>query len=539
MSLPISKAADKIMNTNVKADKVAAVRMSDVKKSFGGVHALRGVSLTIQPGTIHALVGENGAGKSTLLKILQGVLSPTEGTIEVFGERMTENSPENSRRLGIEMIFQDLSLIPSLSVAQNIFLNREPRRMTLLVDERREIAQAADIIGQLNLRVDTRTPVSELSPGQAQLTEIAKAIHQKARVLILDEPTSSLSAQEADTLFGMLRKLTAAGTAVVYVSHRMTEIMTIADEITILRDGQNVTSGKTSDFTLDSIVQNMVGKRVTGFQYQARPIDRSGAPALKVRDLSGPSGKPEHVSFEVHKGEIVGIAGLMGAGRSELARLLFGVDRRKGGSVELDGRPLEFRSPADAIKAGIVLVPESRHDEGLIVEHSVGHNLGLPQVDQMVRGPFIDRRRESSLNAELISRLRIKTPNAENKVRNLSGGNQQKIVIAKWLATDPSVVILDEPTAGVDIGSKAEIVELIRNVASSGKSVIVISSEPAELLATSDRILVMSNGKLAREIERDEIEGWAENAGDETQSPLIRRELGLQVAIQKASQNVH
>jgi ribose transport system ATP-binding protein len=229
----------------------------------------------------------------------------------------------------------------------------------------------------------------------------------------------------------------------------------------------------------------------------------------------------------------------MGAGRSELARLLFGVDRRKAGSVELDGKALEFRSPADAIKAGIVLVPESRHDEGLIVEHSVGHNLGLPQVDEMVRGPFVDRNRENSLHAELISRLRIKTPNAENKVRNLSGGNQQKIVIAKWLATDPSVVILDEPTAGVDIGSKAEIVELIRNVASSGKSVIVISSEPAELLATSDRILVMCNGKLAREIERDEIEAWAENAGDGTQSPLIRRELGLQVAIQKASQNVH
>ncbi|MFS8116600.1 ATP-binding cassette domain-containing protein, partial [Rhizobium jaguaris] len=258
------------MNTQAVTETLAAVRMRDVRKSFGGVHALRGVSLTIQPGTIHALVGENGAGKSTLLKILQGVVTPTEGSIEVFGEHMSSSSPENSRRLGIEMIFQDLSLIPTLTVAQNIFLNREPRRLSILVDERREIAQAAEIIGQLNLRVDPRTPVFELSPGQAQLTEIAKAIHQDARILILDEPTSSLSAQEADTLFGMLKKLTAAGTAVIYVSHRMTEIMTIADEITILRDGQNVTSGKTSEFTLDSIVQHMVGKRVTGFQYQAR-----------------------------------------------------------------------------------------------------------------------------------------------------------------------------------------------------------------------------------------------------------------------------
>ncbi|MBB4571002.1 sugar ABC transporter ATP-binding protein [Rhizobium leucaenae] len=520
-------------------ESVAAVRMSDVRKSFGGVHALRGVSLTIQPGTIHALVGENGAGKSTLLKILQGVVTPTEGSIEVFGEHMSSNTPENSRRLGIEMIFQDLSLIPTLSVAQNIFLNREPRRLSILVDERREIAQAAEIIRQLNLRVDPRTPVSELSPGQAQLTEIAKAIHQKARILILDEPTSSLSAQEADTLFGMLRKLTAAGTAVIYVSHRMTEIMTIADEITILRDGQNVTSGRTSEFTLDSIVQHMVGKRVTGFQYQARPINRSDNPALTVRGLSGPSGKPSDVSFDVHKGEIVGIAGLLGAGRSELARLLFGVDKKTAGTVELSGRAVEFKSPSDAIKAGIVLVPESRHDEGLVVEHSVGENLGLPQIDQLVRGPFIDRRREGSLTSDLIKQLRIKTPSAENKVRNLSGGNQQKIVIAKWLATNPSVVILDEPTAGVDIGSKSEIVELIRSVASSGKSVIVISSEPAELLATSDRILVMNNGRLAREIERDEIESWATSAGDETQSPLIRTELGLQVAIQKATQNVH
>ncbi|PDT46632.1 sugar ABC transporter ATP-binding protein [Sinorhizobium fredii] len=526
------------MTTTTQTHDVAAVRMSDIRKSYGGVHALRGVSLTIRPGTIHALVGENGAGKSTLLKILQGVVTPTEGTIEVFGEHMSVSTPENSRRLGVEMIFQDLSLIPSLSVAQNVFLNREPKRMGMLVDERKEIALAAEIIHELNLMVDPRTPVAELSPGQAQLTEIAKAISQNARVLILDEPTSSLSAQEVETLFGRLRKLTAAGTAIIYVSHRMTEIMTIADEITILRDGQNVTSGKVSDLTLDAIVQHMVGKRVSGFEYRPHPVDRTGEPALRVRGLSGDKGKPAEVSFDLHNGEVLGIAGLMGAGRSELARVLFGVDRKTAGTVELNGTELEFRAPIDAIKAGIVLVPESRHEEGLVVEHTVGHNLGLPQIDRLASGPFIDRHKENSLTSDLISRLRIKTPSADNRVRNLSGGNQQKIVIAKWLATDPSVVILDEPTAGVDIGSKAEIVELIRGIAAAGKSVIVISSEPAELLATSDRILVLSNGRLSREITREEIDSWATTVGDETQSTLIRTELGLQVAIQKASQNV-
>lgn len=527
------------MIDETKAHEAAAVAMTGITKSYGGVQALRGVDLRIQPGTVHALVGENGAGKSTLLKILQGVVTPTAGSIEVFGEPMTTVSPENSRRLGIEMIFQELSLIPTLSVAQNIFLKREPRRFGMLVDQRRENQLATAIIGELNLTVDPHTLVLDLSPGQAQLTEIAKAISQKARVLILDEPTSSLSAQEVDTLFGMLRRLTAAGTAIIYVSHRMTEIMMIADDITILRDGQNVTSGKVADFTLDLIVQHMVGKRVTGFEYRPHLVDRTGPPALKVRNLTGPQGKPDGVSFDVHKGEVVGIAGLMGSGRSEMARVLFGVDTRAAGTIELGGRSLEFRSPSDAIEAGIVLVPESRHDEGLVVEHSVGHNLGLPQIESLVKWPFIDRSKEGALTSELITKLRIKTPSAENRVRNLSGGNQQKIVIAKWLATNPSVVILDEPTAGVDIGSKAEIVELIRGIAAEGKSVIVISSEPAELLATSDRILVLSNGRLAREIDREEIDGWATAVGDETQSALIRTELGLQVSIQKASQNVH
>lgn len=411
---------------NPTSEIVPAVRMTDVEKSYGGVHALRGVSLTIRPGTIHALVGENGAGKSTLLKILQEVVPPTAGTIEIFGERMTSISPENSRRVGIEMIFQDLSLIPTLTIAQNIFLNREPRRLSMLVDERREIALSREIIGRLNLTVDPRTPVSELSPGEAQLTEIAKAITQKARILILDEPTSSLSAQEANTLFGMLRQLTDAGTAIIYVSHRMTEIMTIADEITILRDGQNVTSGPIAEFTLDSVVQHMVGKRVTGFEYHSRPVDKVAAPSLRVKGVSGPSGKPHDISFDVYRGEILGIAGLMGAGRSELARVLFGVDRKASGVIELEGRRLDFRSPSDAIDAGIVLVPESRHDEGLIVDHSVGSNLGLPQLERIVRGPFIDRRKEDRLTSELISQLRIKTPSADNKVRNLSGGNQQR-----------------------------------------------------------------------------------------------------------------
>ena len=324
--------------------------------------------------------------------------------------------------------------------------------------------------------------------------------------------------------------------AAIYVSHRMDEIKEISDEVTILRDGSHVASAPIAGMPLESIVENMIGRRVTNFAHVARDVDRSREPMLAVRNLSGVS-KPIGVSFDVHRGEILGIAGLMGSGRSELARAIYGVDRKTGGELLLGGKKIDPKTPSDAIAAGIVLIPESRQQEGLIVDHSVASNLSLPQIGGLTIGPLIDGGREGTLAARLIEQLRVKTRSPNAIVRSLSGGNQQKVVIAKWLATDPDVVILDEPTAGIDIGSKGEIVDLVRAFASSGKAVIVISSEPAELLALSDRILIVANGRLARSIDRTEIDSWSRLG--EGESDTLKAENGLQIAIQRANANVH
>lgn len=514
-----------------------AVEMTGIKKSFGGIHALKGVDFSVRPGTIHALVGENGAGKSTLLKILQGVQAPSEGRISVFGHEMGDHSAESSRRLGLGMIFQELSLVPTMSVAENIFLNREHKTAGgLLVDRRKDESRARELLAELGLDVDPRAPVNSLSTGAMQMTEIAKALSQDAKVLILDEPTSALSTVEVERLFVFLRGLRARGMAAIYVSHRMDEIMTIADEVTILRDGQNVLSAPMAEISLEAIVENMIGKKVTNFAYVPRNIDRSGTPILSAKGITGRN-KPSDCTFDLFRGEVLGIAGLMGSGRSEIARALFGIDRLTGGSIALNGKTAAISSPIDAIKAGIVLIPESRQKEGLVVDHTIAANLSLPQIDALSSGPFVSRSREGAMALDLMGKLRVKAKSASVQVRSLSGGNQQKVVIAKWLATEPDVVILDEPTAGIDIGSKGEIVDLTRSFAAEGHGVIVISSEPAELLALSDRVLIVSNGRIAREVSREEIDAW----GGDPNEPghALRCEHGLQIAIQKANQNVH
>ncbi|MBE2276712.1 MAG: sugar ABC transporter ATP-binding protein [Rhodobacteraceae bacterium] len=510
-----------------------AVEMSGIHKSFGGISALKGVDLAVRPGSIHALVGENGAGKSTLLKILQGVISPDGGEIRVHGTALGQHAPEASRAAGLGMIFQELSLVPTLTVAENIFLNRELLRFTGTINRKAERSRARDILASLGMEIDPDSPVGSLATGQRQMVEIAKALSQDARILILDEPTAALSTAEVAHLFGFLRDLKKRGLSAIYVSHRMDEIIEIADDVTILRDGRNVAAAALSDITLEGIVEAMIGKKVTNFAYRTRQIDRNVLPLLEVRGVSA-GARPVDCSFRLFPGEVLGIAGLMGAGRSELVRSLFGVDRRSAGEIFLYGKPLQINSPSDAIAAGIVLIPESRQREGLVVDHSVIQNLSLPQIDALTTGGFVATGRERKLAADLIARLRIKTGSPHAAARSLSGGNQQKIVIAKWLATNPEVILLDEPTAGIDIGSKGEIVDLVRSFAETGKAVVVISSEPAELLALADRILIMSNGRIVREMTRDELH---RNDGAATSGQLLQSEQVLQVAIQKANTN--
>lgn len=509
--------------------------MRGITKSFGGVQALRGVDLTVRAGSVHALLGENGAGKSTILKILCGVQPPDGGEVAIFGEPMPAFTPETARRRGVAMIFQEMSLIPALTVAQNIFLTREPRS-GLFLDDRAAHRQARTLLAQLGVDIDPATSVARLSTGQKQMTEIAKAVSQNARILIMDEPTSALSGAEVDHLFAFVERIRRDGMAVLYVSHKMDEIRRIADTVTVLRDGQHILTQPMADITLDQIIEAIVGRRVNAFAHRSRTVDRSGLPLLELRDLSGKR-RPQEVSLQLFPGEILGIAGLLGAGRSELARAIFGIDPPVSGSILLHGRPVQPGAPRAAIRAGIALIPEDRRTQGLILEHSVLANLTLPTIDRLSPSGFVDDAQAQARAQSLIARLRIKVAAPSLPVKTLSGGNQQKVVLAKWLAADPEVLILDEPTAGVDIGSKTEIVELVRSIADSGKGVIVMSSELAELLALSDRILVMGGGRVVRAIDRAEIDGWSSPDAD----PFDRislAERGLQRAIQESQRYV-
>ena len=518
------------MSSNVRT----AVRVSGLSKSFGGVRALEEVNLEISYGEIHALLGENGAGKSTLLKILSGVQDPDAGTVEIDGVPMREQMRAASHSTGIAMIFQEMSLIPTLTVAQNVFLNRELRNRFRLIDDRRAVEQTRSLFHKFNVEVDPTLLVSELSSGQRQLTEIVKALSHDARILILDEPTTALSGNEVECLFTLLRSLRAQGVAIVYVSHRMTEIMQIADRASILRSGRLVLTEPLSHLTLEAIVEHIVGRRGSLLNLPEEKVEFR-APALELRGVSGKS-KPCLANLVVHHGEVVGIAGLLGSGRSSLARVLFGIDPMKTGEIRVNGVPISISNPRDAIAAGIAMVPEDRLRQGLVSQHSVGANLCLPMLDRISRFFWVSKKAAARLVGEQRTSLRIKTESADLSVLALSGGNQQKVVLGKWLAANPDILVLDEPTSGVDIGSKREIIDAIRKLAGEGKGVLLISSELSELLAASDKIIVMVAGRTVRTIRRDDLRG-RDSMGQLTSSSLGYAEQQLQVAIQNANAN--
>jgi len=474
-----------------------------IRKSFPGVRALKGVSLSLRRGEILAVLGENGAGKSTLMKILAGVQPPDAGQLLLDGREVVIDSVERALELGIALIHQELNLADNLDVGANIFLGREPRRFGL-IDKERIRREARIHLDRVGLDVSPDTIAGTLSIGRQQLVEIAKALSVNARILIMDEPTSSLSAGESERLFEVINDLRAKGVSIIYISHRLGEVRQLADRVTILRDGENAGDLQKSEITHDAMVRLMVGRDVSQF-YSRRPHPR-GECVLQVEGLRTPA-FPEHpVSFQLHAGEIVGVAGLVGAGRTEMLRTLFGVDPSLGGTIRLHGRPTRLRHSRDAIAQGIALVPEDRKLEGLVLRMPVGENIGLPGLYRnRVWGLFRNLRREQADTRTMIDKLRIKTPSPEQLVRLLSGGNQQKVVLGKWLALGPKILFLDEPTRGIDVGAKQEIYALMDELAGQGMAILFVSSEMEEILGMSDRVLVMHEGRMTGELTRDRL----------------------------------
>ena len=475
--------------------------LKGIHKSFYGVEVLHGVDLYLKPGSVHALMGENGAGKSTLMKVLAGVHKCDAGEVVINGKKVEIDSPAKAQELGIAMIHQELSPVNEMSVAENIFLGREPSKMGF-VNYAQLYRQTAELLEDLKIHINPKSKMKTLRVADQQMVEIAKAISQNAQIVIMDEPTSAITDNEVDSLFRMIRDMTARGVGIVYISHKMDEIFRICDEITVLRDGTNVNTWKTSEVDNETLIRSMVGRELKEqFPKVTVPI---GETVLKVEHLTLP-GQYEDISFELHKGEILGFVGLVGAGRTELMHSLFGMTRPESGKITLHGEEVSFKSPRDAIEHGIAYVTEDRKGEGLVLPMSVHHNTTLAALSDFVRTGLLQDRKENHVVDEEVDHLGIKVHTVRQAVKSLSGGNQQKVVLAKWMITHPRIIIFDEPTRGIDVGAKAEIYKIMCNYVAEGNAVIMISSEMPEAMGMSDRIIVLSNHKYSGELKREEF----------------------------------
>ena len=477
------------------------LEMRGITKRFPGVVALKGANLSVRPAEVHCLLGENGAGKSTLMKILAGAQPLDEGEILLDGEPVEIVSPLHAQALGISMIYQEFNLSPYLSVAENIFLGREPcRGRTPIIDWKQMYRDAEAVLARIRVTMDVRRPVHELSIAQQQMVEIAKALSVNARIIVMDEPSATLTDHELEALFALIQTLKRQGIALIYISHRLEEVFEVGTRATIMRDGEHIATADLCDLTRESIIKMMVGRALT--EEFPKEIFARGEERLRVEGL-GRRGAFEDVSFSLHAGEIVGLTGLVGAGRTEVARAIFGADQPDSGQLYLNGAPISVRSPRDAIRHGIGLLTEDRKNQGLVLGMSVAENTTLANLKALSGRLLMNRKKERAVAEGYVSSLRIKTPGTGQAVQNLSGGNQQKVVLAKWLFTASRLLIFDEPTRGIDVGAKVEIYKLMNELVRQGVGILVISSELPEVIGMCDRILVMHEGRIAGELARD------------------------------------
>lgn len=478
------------------------LRMERIEKTFHGTRVLKNISFGIRPGEVHALIGGNGAGKSTLMKIISGAFKKDSGQIFWMDNEIEIQSTRHSTELGISIIYQELNQMPNLSIAENIFIGREHRKGTFMLDAGRTVEEAEKYVREVGLNADVRTPCGDLSIAQRQMVEVARALSANAKLIIMDEPTSSLTERETEILMSLIRKLKQNGVSVVFISHKLNEIFEISDRISVLRDGELVGCVDTAECSNDMLIRMMVGREITEiFPKKNVPL---GDVVLSVKNLT--AGKSvQNVSFDLHKGEILGFAGLVGAGRSETMRAIFGVDKAENGEITVDGKPLALRhKPGESIAAGIGFLPEDRQLQGLVLGMSVRENTTMANMDKTLVNHMVSYKREAEITQEYVDRLSVRAHSIEQKMSNLSGGNQQKVVLGKWLNTDPKVLILDEPTRGIDIGAKKEIYTLMGELTARGVAIIMISSEFPEVLGMSDRVIVMCEGSICGEFLRGE-----------------------------------
>jgi len=474
------------------------LQMEGIHKRFPGVHALNNVSLHVNAGEVHALVGENGAGKSTLMKVLNGIYKKDDGRIVFKGKEEQIDNPLYAQKLGIGMIHQELNLMPHLTVAENIFIGKEPKKLGLFLDKARANNETKALLASMNINIHPNAVVKNISVAKQQMVEIAKAMSYNSELLVMDEPTAALTENEIEELFRFIRNLRDAGHGIIYISHRLDELWQISDRITVMRDGQYVGTVETKDATKDQIISMMVGRVIYEKPKQKSNVSDSAPIVLEAKNLVAHNVKD--VSFKLRKGEILGFAGLIGAGRTETVRALFGADSRVSGEIYLNGEKIEVKSPSDAVRHGIGYLSEDRKAFGLAVGLSLRDNGLMPSLEFYTKGPFVNDKKIDEVASEYTEKISIRTPSIRQTVRNLSGGNQQKVVLAKWLIRNCDVLIFDEPTRGIDVGAKSEIYKLMNSLVKEGKSIIMISSELPELLRMSDRIIVMCEGEITGEV---------------------------------------
>lgn len=485
------------------ASKEVFLQLKNVTKEYPGVKALKNVSLDVRRGEVHGLLGENGAGKSTLIKVLSGAIRPNGGEIIIEGTSYSYITPALSESLGIGVVYQEFNLMPAMTVAENIFIGQEHTKYNIIYDKKKMVQRTKEIFDDMGISIDPNAKIRSLSVAYQQLTEIAKAISRNLKILVMDEPTAPLTNAEVDTLFKVVRRLKEKGIAIIFISHRMEEIYMLTDRVSVLRDGNYVITADTNSIDRETLIRHMIDRQLTSYYPERHPV--FGETALEIRHVYLKNGYIKDINFHVRKGEILGLGGLVGAGRTEVARGIVGADVLQAGQILVNGKEVSIHTPRDALNYGIVYLPEDRKNQGLHLNRAIRDNISFPSLKDVSKFGIIDKNKEKTLSDKQIQALNIKTPSDAQKVVNLSGGNQQKVVVSKWLAKEPEIMIFDEPTRGIDVGVKYDIYCIMEALAAQGKAIIMISSEMPELIGMADRIIVMHEGHVTGELGKEEM----------------------------------